>query len=89
MTIAILSKEDTRRIQLLMERRNSLYEVIPVLINTSEYNLLDKAKIELKETEYEISIWWKDILSKYNRSINDSLQYNINFITCELTVSVK
>lgn len=88
MTIDILSKEETRCIQLLIERRNSLYELILILDNPSDYLLLEKAQIELKAAESEISDWWKNVLSKYERSINDSINYNINFFTCELYTSI-
>lgn len=87
MTIAILSKEETRHIQLLTERRNSLDELLLILNDSHDKDLFVKAKSELKGVECDISNWWKDVLLRYNRDISDSIHYNINFITCELSAS--
>lgn len=87
MTIAVLSKEETRHIQLLTERRNSLDELILILTDSDENNLLVKAKAELKDVKCDISNWWKDVLLRYNRDITDPIHYNINFFTCELSAS--
>ncbi len=87
MTIAILSKEETRHIQLLTERRNSLDELLLILNDSDDKDLFVKAKSELKGVECDISNWWKDVLSRYNRDISDYIHYNINFFTCELSAS--
>lgn len=87
MTIAILSKEETRHIQLLTERRNSLDELLLILNDSDDKDLFVKAKSELKGVECDISNWWKDVLSRYNRDISDHIHYNINFFTCELSAS--
>lgn len=87
MTIAVLSKEETRHIQLLTERQNSLDELILILNDSDEKDLLVKAMSELKDVKCDISNWWKDVLLRYNRDISDSIHYNINFFTCELSAS--
>lgn len=87
MTLGVLSKEETRHIQLLMERKNSLEELILILNNPVDYELLDRVKTDLQEIEGKISIWWDEVLIKYDRTINDGFHYSINFFTCELTAS--
>ncbi|MCM1140592.1 MAG: CXXX repeat peptide modification system protein [Muribaculum sp.] len=83
-----VTEEEKAQIQTLFERRNGLNELAKILSpdNTELYERLVK---DLGETTTKFQKWWDDMSTKYQWEGVENGNWEINFQTNEILLSIK
>jgi CXXX repeat modification system protein len=86
--IAQVSEEEKREIQTLFERRNGLAELSKILTadNTALY---EKIVADMGETQSSFQRWWDDMGARYGWESDPDGNWEINFQTNEIYLTVK
>lgn len=82
-----VSEEEKNEIQTLFERRNGLNELAKIIMpdNTELYERLVK---DLGETSTKFQQWWDTMSSKYQWESAPNGNWEINFSTNEIILSI-
>lgn len=82
-----VSPEEKNEIQALFERRNGLNELAKIVAadNTVLYEKLVK---DMGETSTRFQQWWDRMAQKYQWERAENGNWEINFETCEITLSI-
>lgn len=73
--IATVTEDEKKELLILVERNNSLIEVINIL---EDYELINRQEYDKEINEKDINEWWAIILRKYNLEHLSSC-YFLNF----------
>ena len=81
-----VTPEEKNEIQALFERRNGLNELAKIVTadNTALYEKLVK---DMGETSTRFQQWWDRMSRKYQWESAENGNWEINFETCEVTLS--
>lgn len=79
--------EEKNEIQQLFERRNGLKELAKV-ITTDNTDLYEKLVKDMGETGTKFQNWWDSMAEKYHWESVDNGNWEINFDTCEIHLTI-
>lgn len=83
-----VTPEERAEIQTLFERRNGLNELAKVL-TADNSELYEKLVKDMGETAQKFQNWWDRMADKYQWESAKDGNWEINFDTCEITLSAK
>lgn len=84
--IGQVSPEERDEIQMLFERRNGLNELAKVLTPDNE-SLYQKLVKDMGETSSRFQQWWDRMSEKYQWKRTPNGHWEIDFETCEISLS--
>ncbi len=79
--------EEKNEIQQLFERRNGLKELAKV-ITADNTDLYEKLVKDMGETGTKFQNWWDSMAEKYHWESVDNGNWEINFDTCEIHLTI-
>ena len=77
--------EEKNEIQSLFERRNGLNELAKI-VTADNTELYEKLVKDLGETGAKFQNWWNRMADKYQWESSENGNWQINFVTCEITL---
>lgn len=80
-----VTEEEKNEIKYLFERKNGLNELFKSL-NDKSHPLYDRIVMDMGETSVKFEKWWDTMKTKYNWQGAKGHHWEINFITCEITL---
>ncbi len=85
--------EEKNELLTLYERKNGIEELLGTLesgfLNEEETKkLLDKMYIEEGKAKLQMQEWWENMYKKYNWESKKGMQWNIDFRTCDIYLSL-
>lgn len=83
-----VTPEECKEIQALFERRNGLAELAKVL-TADNSDLYEKLVKDMGETSTKFQAWWDDKAKKYGWESAPNGNWEINFLTNEITLIAK
>lgn len=86
--IGQVTVEEKEQILKLYERRNGLNELAKILTTENEV-LYEKLVKDMGETTSKFQQWWKDMAHKYQWESSENGNWEINFETCQITLSLQ
>lgn len=81
-----VTPEERDEIQTLFERRNGLNELAKIL-TADNAELYEKLVKDMGETSTKFQSWWTRMSQKYQWESRDDSSWEINFDTCEITLT--
>lgn len=82
-----VTEEEKTQIQVLFERRNGLNELAKIL-SPDNVELYERLVKDLGETTTKFQKWWDDMSSKYQWESAPNGNWEINFSTNEIILSI-
>jgi len=82
-----VTEEEKKEIQTLFERRNGLNELAKILTPDNQ-ELYERLVKDLGETSTKFQQWWDNMSEKYQWESSPSGNWEINFTTNEIILSV-
>lgn len=83
-----VTEEEKTQIQTLFERRNGLNELAKIL-SPDNVELYERLVKDLGETTTKFQKWWDDMSTKYQWKGVENGNWEINFQTNEILLSIK
>lgn len=81
-----VTPEEKNEIQALFERRNGLNELAKI-VTANNTDLYEKMVKDMGETSTRFQQWWDRMSRKYQWESAENGNWEINFETCEITLS--
>lgn len=83
-----VTPEQKDQIQALFERKNSLKELF-MIVKPENVDLYERVVADMAETQKKFDQWWSDMAAEYHWEGCESGNWEINFETCEIFLTVR
>lgn len=83
-----VSPEERDEIQALFERKNGLAELAKI-VSADNNELYEKLVKDMGETSSKFQLWWDEKAKHYGWESHPKGNWEINFLSCEITLVVK
>lgn len=85
--VGMVTVEEKDLIQKLFERKNALNELAKI-ISVDNEALYEKLVKDMGETTTKFQQWWDNMAQKYQWESAEGGNWEINFETCEIVLSI-
>ncbi len=82
-----VTQEESSEIKRLFERRNGLTELAKI-VTADNTDLYERLVADLGETATKFQNWWDNMADKYQWEKTPNGKWEINFDTCEISLSM-
>lgn len=82
--LAVVEELDKERLEIFVERKNSLRELKSILNPVTQRVMIDEITMDLLQVQEKINNWWEDIINGYGLIVNKSDSLSIDFNTREV-----
>ncbi len=84
--LAVVEELDKDRLEIFIERKNSLRELKTIINPVTQRSMLDEVNMDLLQVQERINNWWEDIIDGYGLIVNKSDRLSIDFNTREVVL---